>query len=158
MRTTEIERLLKRLESQLDGLIGFLRLSHEEVPHAGFLLGYSYAEAFVAALIQELYRGSGEQLDAGANWRDMNSLGGKIRHLEHRFGFTVKQPDDLLDAHRARHAWIHNGGVVNRPRPGARWADGMQVCLTVEYVNDLGVAARMYAQQLCEQAKRLFQQ
>jgi hypothetical protein len=164
-----IDRLFNQLQKQLNDLVEFLKLPHEQVPYAGFLLGYSYAEAFIAGLIKELYDvlaghpavGSlppelgnmvSEMIDDILN--SMNSLVKKIAHLRSRFGLKVQLTDAWRDADTARNAWIHNAGVVNRPQKrGARWQQGKFVDITVSYVHELGIAARKSAQDLCAEAK-----
>lgn len=148
-----------------------------QVAHAAFLLGYSYAEAFVTDLILEVYQrrrdlipkdrqlSFGEVLELSnfeevvghfveATIGDMNSLEAKLRHLETKLGWQIPEAQKLLDAHVARNALIHNAGHVNREPPnGSRWHAGDKIELTAAQVHEFGIDARALARDLCERAK-----
>lgn len=152
--------------------------SHQ-VAHAAFLLGYSYAEAFVTDLIWAVYAARRDLLPADKSLRfgdvlpladfetvvrsmidatvgDMNSMEKKIQHLESRLGLRVPQAEQMLDAHKARNAIVHNAGRVNRfQAAGLRWQPGDIVSLSAEDVHGFGIMARKYAEHLCIKAKRL---
>jgi hypothetical protein len=150
-----------------------------QVAHAAFLLGYSYAEAFITDLIWEVYAIRRDLLPPDKALRfgevlpladfekvichmidstvcDMNSLEKKLHHLESRLGLNVEHSGRMLEAHKARNAIVHNAGRVNRTRQGStRWKPGEQVLLSPEDVHEFGIMAREYAKQLCERAKSL---
>lgn len=149
------------------------------IAHAAFLLGYSYAEAFVTDLIWEVYANRRDLLPPDKSLRfgevlpladfekvigrmidntvcDMNSLEKKLHHLEARLGLKVAHAGRMLEAHKARNALVHNAGRVNRSRSdSSRWQPGDQVLLFAEDVHGFGIMAREYAAQLCERAKSL---
>lgn len=151
----------------------------QQVAHAAFLLGYSYAEAFVTDLIWEVYAARRDLLPADRSLRfgevlpladfenvirlmidstvgEMNSMERKLHHLDRRLGLRVPQAEKMLDAHIARNALVHNAGRVNRsPSPSARWQNGERVRLTVEDVHRFGLMAREFADNLRERAKAL---
>ena len=112
----------------------------QQVANAAFLLGYSYAEAFVTDLMYEVYEARLDLLpqdrpltfgdilqlpDLGEVVRhmiettvgDMNSLEAKMVHLQKTFGWQMTGAAQLTDAHVARNALIHNAGHVNREPP-----------------------------------------
>ncbi|MCM1985408.1 hypothetical protein [Lyngbya confervoides] len=189
---TPIDQLHKRFVDQLDTLIPFLGLAHEEifltlhenycgwfsieqqatlpnsfrkyrtqVSHGAFLLGYSYAEAFITDLIWTIYHCRRDLLPPDKALKfsevfslgdyeriimkmidntlgDMNSLEKKIHHLETRLGLKVPQAKMLLEAHSARNALVHNSGRVNRPQTStSRWQLGNIIELTVDNVHCL---------------------
>jgi hypothetical protein len=150
-----------------------------QVAHAAFLLGYSYAEAFITDVIWEVYSARrdllpperalrfGEVLPL-ANFEDvvrrmidstvgdMNSLEKKIHHLETRLGLTVEQSAQLLDSHVAWNALVHNAGRVNWVQTdSSRWQAGDTVRLSADEVHEFGTMVREYAEQLCLRAQRL---
>jgi hypothetical protein len=150
-----------------------------QVAHAAFLLGYSYAEAFITDLICEVYSARRDLLLPDKTLRfgdvlplasfdevvrrmiectvgDMNSLEKKIHHLEMRLGLRAEQSAQLVEAHAARNALVHNAGRVNRAQAdGSRWQAGDTVRLSVEDVHDFGIQAREYAQDVCFRARQL---
>lgn len=204
------DSLYSRLIEQLDSLVPFLALAHEEVfgvlsteysdwypderrttlpdsygaychqiAHAAFLLEYFYSDAFITDLIWEVYATRRDLLPADKSLRfsdvlsladfekvvfrmidntvcDMNSMEKKLHHLESRLGLKLEHCGQMLEAHKARNALVHNAGRINRShQAGIRWQLGEQVFLSVEDVHDFGVMARNYAEQLCERAKSL---
>jgi hypothetical protein len=208
--STAFDVLHDRLVGQLDSLVPFLALAHNEVfnvlsaeyavwytddrrttlpdnyrayqhqvAHAAFLLGYSYVEAFVTDLIWEVYAIRRDLLPAEKSLRfgdvipladfenvirrmidntvgDMNSLEKKLHHLETRLALKVPHADQMLEAHVARNALVHNAGRVNRTQSvGIRWQAGDPVLLSVEDVHRFGIMAREYVEQLCKKAKSL---
>jgi hypothetical protein len=207
------DNLRDQVIAQLDTLIPFLALSHEEifevlnakyadwykdtkktelpatfsaysyqVIHAAFLLGYSYVEAFVNDLIFELYN---ERRDLIRDKSDtdkrklffeeilrlhdfeeviqqmiesilgeMNSLEAKLNHLEKTLKWSIPEIKDLIDAHVARHALIHNGGIVNRQPPaGSRWNSQDRIQYSEYDAHMFGITARALIRRLCDQAK-----
>lgn len=207
---TPIDRLYKRFIGQLDTLIPFLGLAHEEiflslhgnysgwfsieqqatlpnsfneyctqVSNAAFLLGYSYAEAFITDLIWTIYHCRRDLLPPDKALRfsdlfslgdyeriimkmidstlgDMNSLEKKIHHLETRLGLKVPQAEKLLEAHSARNALVHNSGRVNRPQAStSRWQLGNVIELTGDDVHSFGIIAREYAREVSNKANVL---
>lgn len=150
-----------------------------QVAHAAFLLGYSYAEAFVTDVIWEVYASRRDLLppDKALRFADvlpladfekvigrmidstvceMNSLEKKLNHLETRLGLHVQHSDRMREAHKARNALVHNAGRVNRAQQiSSRWKPGEQVWLSTDDVHEFGIMAREYAKQLCERAKTL---
>ena len=153
----------------------FKEYSHQ-VAHAAFLLGYSYAEAFVTDLICEVYSARrdllpkekqlpfGEVLQLSdfeevvrhmieSTIGDMNSLEAKVVHLENRFGWQIPQAARLQDAHVARNALVHNAGHVNREPPeGSRWRSGDRVRLSASDVHEFGILTRAFVREVCERA------
>lgn len=145
-----------------------------QVAHAAFLLGYSYAEAFVTDLMWLVYSVRRDLLPrertllysevlSRADFEtvlnhmidctvsEMNSLEKKLSHLEKRFGLSVTQPELMLEAHVARNAIVHNAGRMNRGgASSARWRLGDAVELSVNDVHDFGIMARSYTLELCE--------
>ena len=156
----------------------FNEYSHQ-VAHAAFLLGYSYAEAFVTDLIYGVYGARRDLLPEEkqipfrevlqltdfegvvrhmieSTVGDMNSLEGKMVHLEKKFGWQIRQATHLADAHIARNALIHNAGLVNRePREGSRWHSGDTIRLSANDVHQFGILARAFVRELCERAKAI---
>jgi len=150
-----------------------------QVSHAAFLLGYSYAEAFITDLIWAVYHCRrdllppdkalkfSEVLPLGDYERiimkmidntlgDMNSLEKKMHHLETRLGLKVPQAEELLKAHTARNALVHNSGRVNRPQAStSQWQLGDIVELTAYDVHDFGITAREYAAEVSDKANIL---
>lgn len=150
-----------------------------QVAHAAFLLGYSYAEAFVTDLMfhvysirrdllpdkrQLTYKDVISQADFEALIRhiinctlgDMNSLEKKLLHLEERFGLSVPQPPLMIDAHVARNALVHNAGRVNRHQGSStRWKEGSDVRLSTSEVHQFGLMAREYTLEMCRCAAAL---
>jgi len=152
--------------------------SHQ-VAHAAFLLGYSYAEAFVTDLICEVYSARRDLLPKEKHLpfgevllltdfeevvkhmiesmiAGMNSLEAKILHLERSFGWQIPQAAQLRDAHVARNALVHYAGYVNREPPeGSRWHSGDRIELSANDVHEFGIIARAFVRELCEQAKAI---
>lgn len=149
-----------------------------QVRHAAFLLGYSYAEAFVSDLMWIVYSCRKDLLpvDQKISFGDilsrndfenvvehmiertiggLNSLEKKINHLEKKFGFKVSQPPELKDAHVARNALIHNAGIVNRHRSGSRYSVGETVCMSASEIHDFGHVVREYIASMCKAASAL---
>ena len=206
---TPIDQLYVRFISQLDSLIPFLGLAHQEiflnlqknyidwfsyeqqstlpdtfnkysiqVSHAGFLLGYSYAEAFITDLIWEIFNARRDLLPQDKSLKfsdvlsledyervimkmidstlgDMNSLEKKISCLE-RLGLRVTQSEKILEGHIARNALVHNSGRVNRPQPAtSRWQLDDVIKLAADDVHDFGLATREYARAICSKANSM---
>jgi len=150
-----------------------------QVSHAAFLLGYSYAEAFITDLIWTIYHCRRDLLPPDKALKfsdvfslgdyeriimkmidstlgDMNSLEKKIHHLETRLGLKVPQAQKLLEAHSARNALVHNSGRVNRPQAStSRWQQGNVIELTVDDVHSFGFIAREYAREISNKANVL---
>lgn len=148
-----------------------------QIAHAAFLLGYSYAEAFVTDLILEVYNvrrdliPKEKQLSFGevlqhndleevikqmveATIGDMNSLEAKLLHLERKLGWQIAEASQLLDAHVARNALVHNAGHVNREPPnGSRWHAGDRIQLSATDVHQFGIVGRALAKELCKRGK-----
>ena len=207
--STPVSRLYVRFIKQLDSLVPFLGLAHEEifmtlqknyltwfsyeqqstlpetlngysiqVSHAGFLLGYSYAEAFVTDLIWEIFNARRDLLPQDKALKfsdvlsledydriimkmidstvgDMNSLEKKISCLE-RLGLQVPQSEKILEGHVARNALIHNSGRVNRRQSAkSQWQVGDVIELTAEDVHEFGLATREYAKVICDKANAI---
>jgi hypothetical protein len=147
-----------------------------QVAHAAFLLGYSYAEAFVTDLIFDVYNARRDKLPSDkklcfedvlqsgdfegvmrhmieSTIGEMNSLEAKLRHLEVAFGWRFPETEKLGGAHVARHALVHNAGVVNREQlTGSRWQSGDTIQLSSVDVHDFGFAARALASKLAASA------
>ena len=145
-----------------------------QVAHAAFLLGYSYAEAFVTDLIFELYCvrrdliPTDKQLPFGdvlqlngfeevvrhmveTTIGDMNSLEAKLLHLEKKLGWRITEANQLLNAHVARNALVHNAGHVNREPPNdSPWHNGDIIQLSAADVHEFGIVARGLARELCK--------
>jgi hypothetical protein len=206
---TPIDHLYTRFISQLDSLIPFLGLAHEEifmtlqenyigwfsdeqqptlpdtfnrysiqVSHAGFLLGYSYAEAFITDLIWEIFNARRDLLPQDKALKfsdllpledyervvmkmidstvgDMNSLEKKILCLE-KLGLQVTQSEEILKGHIARNALVHNSGRVNRRQPAkSQWQVGDVIELTAGDVHEFGLATREYAKVICNKANSM---
>lgn len=156
----------------------FNEYSHQ-VAHAAFLLGYSYAEAFVTDLVYEVYSArrdllpKDKQLAFGeilqltdfeeiirhmieSTIGDMNSLETKVHHLENKFGWQIPQRAQLQDAYVARNALVHNAGHVNRePAAGSRWHSGDWIKLSASDVHQFGILARGFAQYICKRARAI---
>lgn len=150
-----------------------------QVAHAAFLLGYSYAEAFITDLMWYIYSSRRDLLPEKKTLRyadvlsksdfeniirhmidctvgDMNSLEKKLKHLEGRFGLRVQQPDLMIQSHIARNALVHNAGRVNRNHNAlTRWKIGDRIRLTVSDVHEFGIMAREYTREMCKRANAL---
>jgi hypothetical protein len=163
--------LVDRLISQLDTLVGFLALSHEEafaiiqehhaqwfgaeereaipnsysvyrtqVAHGTFVLGYSYAEAFLADLIREVYIACPMALprEKELKFRDIlecstyddvldcmidkevlavmyNSMENIIEYFQEKLGlqWPSSATDTIIEANLLRNCIVHNNGVVD---------------------------------------------
>lgn len=149
------------------------------IAHAAFLLGYSYAEAFVTDLMWWVYSKRRDLLPEDRTLKyaevlsradfeniirhmidctigDMNSLEKKLLHLERRFSLQVPQPDLMREAHIARNALVHNAGRINRDASASsRWRVGDRVTLSVTDVHDFGFMTREYTEEMCVKAKAL---
>ena len=150
-----------------------------QVTHSAFLLGYSYAEAFVSDLMWRIYSERRDLLpqEKTLNYTDvltrsdftnllrymidctisgLNSLQKKMHHLQTRLNLGIEQPSSMLKAHDVRNALIHNAGIVNRDSThSGRWVNGDRVVLTVSDVHDFGIMAREYTRDLCARASAL---
>jgi hypothetical protein len=151
-----------------------------QLVHGAFLLGYSYAEAYITDLLWEIYNRRRDLLPADksltygevllqrdfealisrmidSTLTEMNSLERKLDHLGKRFRIGSPQPEALLEAHVTRNALVHNMGRVNRePKAGpSRWKVGDQIRLSADDVQTFGIAARKYIREVHHQAERL---
>lgn len=150
-----------------------------QVSHAAFLLGYSYAEAFVTDLMWLVYSKRKDLLPEDKTIKyadvlsradfenivrhmidctlaDMNSLEKKILHLEKRFGLEVQQPDLMREAHIARNALVHNAGRVNRDDAAStNWRVGDKVTLSASDVHNFGIMARSYTREMYMKAQAI---
>jgi len=150
-----------------------------QVAHAAFLLGYSYAEAFITDLVFEVYNARRDLIPSEKQLRfgevlqlrnfadvvrhmvestigDMNSLEAKLLHLENKFGWELPEAEKLLDSHVARNALVHNAGQINREPPaGSRWHSGDWIQLSVDDVHHFGIMARALARALGDRARTI---
>lgn len=146
-----------------------------QVSHAGFLLGYSYVEAFITDLIREIFNARRDLLPQEKSLKfidilplenyeqiiikmidstlgDMNSLEKKVLRLE-KLGLQVTQSEKIIEGHTVRHALIHNSGRINREQsPTSQWKIGDVIELTSSDVNNFGLAAREYALKISNKA------
>jgi hypothetical protein len=149
-----------------------------QVAHAGFILGYSYAEAFTTDLIREIYNARRDLLPSEKSLKfcdvlslkdyecviikmidstlgEMNSLEKKISHLE-KLGLQASQSGKMLEVYNTRNALVHNSGRVNRPQPAtSRWQLGNVIELTADDVHSFGMVAREYAKGICNKANSM---
>lgn len=150
-----------------------------QVAHGAFLLGYSYAEAFITDLMWQIYSTRRDLLPEDKTLKyvdvltkadftkivrhmidctisELNSLEKKILHLETRFNLNIPQPNLMKEAHIARNALVHNAGTVNRESiPSSRWHVGDRIILKVTDVHEFGIMARRYTREMCDIAKAL---
>ena len=147
-----------------------------QVSHAGFLLGYSYIEAFITDLIWEIFNARRDLLPKknvleftdilslenyeqivikmiDSTVGEMNSLEKKILRLEKILGLRVTQSEKIIEGHIIRHALIHNSGRINRKQsPTAQWQLGDVIELTASDVHNFGLEAREYALTICNKS------
>ena len=149
-----------------------------QVSHAGFLLGYSYVEAFIADLIWEIFNARRDLLPKDKSLKfidifhlenyeqivikmidstvgEMNSLEKKVLCLE-KLGLRVTQSEKIIEGHTIRHALIHNSGRINRKQsPTSQWQLGDVIELTASDVHNFGLEAREYALTICNKANSM---
>ncbi|MFL5329889.1 MAG: hypothetical protein ACJ8C4_13350 [Gemmataceae bacterium] len=157
---------------------GFQEYS-QQVAHSAFLLGYSYAEAFICDVIRLVYSCRRDLLPSDKTLRfdellplreyedvvqkmidrtvsRLNSLEEKTEHLNKGLSLGISEPAQLSDAHTARNALVHNAGRVNRtPSHESHWRAGDTVRLSVDDVHDFGTAVRAFAEDLCIRAQKM---
>lgn len=204
--------LLERVISQLDMLVPYLSLAHEEVfalvakeyntwcptpettpmpntfeefkkqiAHAAFVLGFSYADAFFADLIREIFLKHPEMLPedkkltfkaiiSAENIENVKFL--MVNHEVHeimhngleeiayyfRKKLSITWPDKdlqiLITASLIRNCIIHNNSLVDQrldSRPS--WHYGDIISLSVSDVHEFGIVARRVLNHVYNEAK-----
>ena len=205
--------LLDRLIAQLDSLVPFLALEHEEffvvldshfrewykrdsgagmpqtlnqyktqVAHAGFILGYSFFEAFLADLMRAVYRaqpkllpkdkklGFSELLDLDSYdsvldcmiekevmavcYRSIDEIG---KHFTLKLNLEWPDSRQLVEASLIRNCIIHNNAVVDPrlARVSGRDVDNA-IALSAEDVHEFGLEGRRVARKLVEDAEERY--
>ncbi len=156
-----------------------------QVAHAAFVLGYSYAEAFLADLIREAYFSRPVALprDKDLKFRDIlehstydgvlecmidkevlavmyNSMDKIIAYFEDklRIQWPNSERAPIIEANLLRNCIVHNNAVVDSRLAGqsGRWAKGERIALTNSDVHGFGIVARATARHLYAQAERKF--
>ncbi len=204
--------LLDRVISQLDTLVPYLSLAHQEVfdlvesqydnwcqtpeetplpntfdaftvqiAHSAFVLGFSYADAFLADLIREIYSRNPEMLPqnkklsfeailAASDYDSVvlrmidhevheimhNGIGDVAKYFNDRFSISWPESelDRIITASLIRNCIIHNNSIAeNRlgERPG--WNAGDQIVLSVSDVHGFGIVARSVVRQIYAEAE-----
>ncbi len=158
-------------------------LYQTQVAHAAFLLGHSYAEAFLADLMREIYLARPVALprDKELKFRDVlelstyddvvgcmvdkevftvmyNSMENMISYFENRLGieWPSSQRDGIVEANLVRNCIVHNNARVDArlAAHSARWTEGAKIALAVPDVHAFGIAARATARDLYRQVRR----
>jgi hypothetical protein len=199
-----MRRLYDRFIEQLDSLVLFLALEHEEIfgliwehpdwiredikhmmptkliiyqnqiAHAGFLLGYSYAEAFLNDVAREVYLKKPELLPGDErirfkeilglpNYDDLlrymvettlflmlrGSMREIIRHFEAVLHLRLENEDKqaMIEASMIRNCLIHRMAIADDrlAEVSPRWSPGQPIELKAYDVHDFGFLARRVA-------------
>ncbi len=203
--------LLERTISQLDMLVPYLSLAHQEVfdlasaeydlwcptpantpmpntfqafttqfAHAGFILGCSYVDAFLADLLRECYRSHPRMLPGNKTltfgdivaFNDYDSVVTRMiehvihevmhkglldiaKHFEDKLSILWLDTDlqELFTASLIRNCIIHNNSVADL-RLAARpdWKVGEQISLSVADVHKFGITARKVIRHVFQEA------
>ncbi len=207
-----MSNLLHRIISQLDTLVPYLSLAHQEVyelveteydkwcptpeetplpsnfyafstqiAHAAFVLGFSYADAFLADLLREIYKRhpnllpKNKKLSFGAivSSADYDTVVSRmVDHEVHEImhngleilasyfhdRLSIHWPEaeleQLITASLIRNCIIHNNSIADH-RLGERpdWNHGDRIALTVSDVHDFGIVARSVARHVYQEAE-----
>jgi hypothetical protein len=203
-----LDRLVSQLDSLVPFLglarvevFGFLRKNYDEwfskdiqenlpkeysiyqnqINHSGFLLGYSYFEAFLTDLAREIYKSRPKMIpnDKTLKFSEIrkfdsidqvfNSMIEKevltifygsmeeiIKHFENKLQLTWSEntKKDTEKASLIRNCLLHNGGHVDlRLAEISDWKAGDFIILSVQDVHDMGVKARNLSEVLYKQAQ-----
>lgn len=154
-----------------------------QVAHAAFVLGYSYAEAFLADLIRKIYAARPVALphEKELKFRDIlerstyddvldymiekevlavmyNSMDNIIGHFQDKLDlhWPSSERDTIVEANLLRNCIVHNNAVADS-RLAARcegWTEGATIALTTSDVHRFGIAARAAARDLYRQAEQ----
>jgi hypothetical protein len=156
-----------------------------QVAHAAFVLGYSYAEAFLADLIREVYVACpaalprekelkfrdileystyGDVLDCMIDKKVLavmySSMDKIIVYFQEKLGlqWPLSERDAIVEANLLRNCIVHNNAAVDSrlAAHGHRWTKGQTIALTNSDVHGFGIAARATARDLYCQAERRF--
>jgi hypothetical protein len=160
-------------------------LYQTQVAHAAFVLGYSYAEAFLADLIRDIYISRPVALprDKELKFGDVlerstydevlccmidkevlavmcNSMEKIIKYFEDKLGFQwpSSERDAIVEANLIRNCIVHNNAVADQRLAAhrERWTEGVRIELTSSDVHGFGIAARATARDLYRQADRKY--
>jgi len=156
-----------------------------QVAHAAFVLGYSYAEAFLADLIRDIYLSHPEALprDKEIKFGDVlerssydevfvymiekevlavmySSMDKIIKYFEDRLGLQWPSSERaaIVKANLLRNCIIHNNAVADS-RLAANctdWTEGAKIALSVSTVHEFGIVARATARDLYRQVEEKF--
>lgn len=204
--------LLDRVISQLNTLVPYLSLAHQEVfdlveskydnwcqtpeetplpntfeafttqiAHSAFVLGFSYADAFLADLIREIYSTHPDMLpqkkklsfEAIVSAGDYDAVISRMvdhevhetmhkgmaevaKYFDDRFSISWPESelDRILTASLIRNCVIHNNSVADdrlAARPG--WNVGDQIVLSVSDVHNFGISARSVVRHIHAEAE-----
>jgi hypothetical protein len=156
-----------------------------QVAHAGFLLGYSYAEAFLNDLARHIYltrpdllpkdeRLRFEEILGLADYDDVvrhmvettlfqmlrGSMPRIIRHFETVLQSTlpVDQTNAMIEASKIRNCIVHRMAVVDKElaETSERWQRGQKIELTVNDVHEFGTLARTVADEITKRTLERF--
>ena len=152
-----------------------------QIAHSAFVLGFSYADAFLADLIREIYSKHPEMLpqkkklsfEAIVAASDYDSVISRmIDHEVHDLMyhgiedvaeyfddlFSISWPrselDDIITASLIRNCIVHNNSVAdNRLGERPRWKVGDRITLSVSQVHGFGITARSLVRQIYAEAE-----
>lgn len=208
-----MSELHKRLISQLDSLVPFLALGHNEVydvlrdnysdwyepekqgslpekfhyyqtqvAHAGFLLGFSYVEAFLVDVAKEAFRRRPEVLpkDKELKFRELLDCGsyetiiekmiekeilslfyGSFENIGTYFQEKLSLPwsdsKNIVKAPLIRNCIIHNDSIVDQRLSSVSELDiGEKITLNASDVHDYGIAMRDLAYRMDKEFERRY--
>lgn len=153
-----------------------------QIAHSAFVLGFSYADAFLADLIREIYsihanmlppdkKLSFETIMAAGDFDAVvsrmidhevheimhNGMREVAKYFHRRFDIQWPETDlnEILTASLVRNCIIHNNSIADH-RLGARpnWNAGNQIMLSVSDVHGFGILARRTLRHIFAEAER----
>jgi hypothetical protein len=160
-------------------------LYQTQVAHAAFVLGYSYAEAFFADLLREIYlirpialprekelkfcdvleRSTydevlGYMIDKEVLAVMYNSIDKIIKYYEDKLNlqWPSSERDTIIEANLLRNCIVHNNAIADSRLAThcERWTDGTNITLTISDVHKFGITARATARNLYHQAEQKY--
>ncbi len=159
-----------------------LALYQTQVAHAGFLLGYSFFEAFLSDLMREVYRSMPILLpkDKTLKYEEIRELTtydavlncmiekevssacygsmANIRdYFEKRLNLPWPSSEDVVIASLVRNCIVHNNSIVDRRlAEKSGYEIGQQIALNADDVHDFGIEGRSIARELYELADKKY--
>ncbi len=154
----------------------------QQINHAAFLLGYSYAEAFLTDLVRQIYRKHPQMIPEKKQLSSYEVLSvdtyddvfgimidnaassifyQNVAHIADDFvkKFSLDWPKEergqLITASRIRNCIVHNDAIVDSKleKANSRYRKGDAICLDSSDVNTYGLAIRHLAENLYERVE-----